>query len=192
MNKSLELRLRDHKHAGYQTRRRSTGVHARIKEHFSLLVAQLKLEYGLDHEFEGVIRAHLRHLIREYQAYVVKHNFKAHYVCVDGARFEHALPLQYLTELLLSDVITVSQALDSPTAYVSKELDNSLQKEEFKQNDTPYYFLRRYARAAERAGMSAVLLTTPFEDEINPHTWTLDDHYELVDRLWREGKFKER
>lgn len=195
MDKPLKQRLVQARRTQYVRRKRTLGVHERIRDYISSCVNDIVNRYDRSHEFEGAFREQLRHLIRTYHNYVIKHNFRAHYCDPNGgSAFEHAIPMQQVIDLLLSRSLTVREAIDSPTALVSQQIAGRLKQVERKHNDDPYYPFRRYLRAAARIqNLREVTLITPFSDLIvDLDTWTLDDHYRLVDRLWRDGDFKEK
>jgi hypothetical protein len=121
--------------------------------------------------------------LRRYHEYCIQQRdgMEAHYHEVNADEecdFEHLIPAAKVRDLLLADVITVTQALNVPTVKLSRAKHDLLGEAGWA-SATPDMWLpfRRY---------SQVFLAT-FEThdgtEIDPETWTLERHFDYFKHL---------
>lgn len=176
----------------YTRRKRSLGIHREMQK-FSICSLKALIDgYSRHHQFEGELRRQMRDVIRRYQEYVIANNFKAHYlensihhIC----RTEHIIPITQITDFLISESLTLVEALEAPVAFLSKETELVVSRIEGSFNHNPWFPFRRYVSAGNLKGVE-IHLKTIFGDGIDLNEWTLSDHYNLVEKIWREGKEK--
>jgi hypothetical protein len=106
---------------------------------------------------------------------------KAHYYEVgadEDCDFEHLIPAARIRDLLIAGSITTEQALNVPTVRLSRDKHKSL-KEAGWASKTPDMWLPfiRYSNV-----FTATYQTHDGTD-INPLTWTLEDHYNYFKHL---------
>ena len=124
------------------------------------------------------IRDSMDHHIRRYHDYAIKGSIGAHYreVGVDPKQcvFEHVIPLAKLRDMLLQGILTVPQALNSPTCLISVRNDEILREEGHVSSSPDYWhFFDRYAVFDDSH------FTTYTGEEISdPHEWTLEKHFQ--------------
>lgn len=125
-----------------------------------------------------LIRDSIDHWIRRYHGYAVGGSIGAHYteVGVDKANcvFEHVIPAAKVRDMLLQGVLTVNQALNTPTCLISKRNDEILREEGHVSSSPDYWnFFKRYEMFDE-----AKFVTYIGEEIPNPSGWTLGKHFE--------------
>jgi hypothetical protein len=125
-----------------------------------------------------LIRDSIDHWIRRYHGYAVGGSIGAHYteVGVDKANcvFEHVIPAAKVRDMLLQGVLTVNQALNTPTCLISKRNDEILREEGHVSSSPDYWnFFKRYEMFDE-----AKFVTYIGEEITNPGSWTLGKHFE--------------
>jgi len=125
-----------------------------------------------------LIRDSIDHWIRRYHGYAVGGSIGAHYteVGVDRANcvFEHVIPAAKVRDMLLQGVLTVNQALNTPTCLISKRNDEILREEGHVSSSPDYWnFFKRYEMFDE-----AKFVTYIGEEIPNPSGWTLGKHFE--------------
>jgi hypothetical protein len=92
--------------------------------------------------------------------------------------FEHLIPAARIRDLLLSNAITVTQALNAPTVRLSRTKHHAL-KDAGWSSSTPNMWLpfERYSQ----------VFTAEFQTHdgtaIDPETWTLERHFEYFNHL---------
>lgn len=126
-----------------------------------------------------LIRDAIDHWIRRYHGYAIEGSIGSHYieVGVDRANcvFEHVIPAAKVRDMLLAGVLTVKQALNTPTCLISKRNDDILREEGHVSSSPDYYnFFKRYNVFDE-----ARFVTYNGQVVENLDTWTLDDHYQF-------------
>jgi hypothetical protein len=106
---------------------------------------------------------------------------KAHYheIGADAdCDFEHLIPAKILRDLLLSNVITIDQALNAPTVVLSRAKHMAL-KDAGWASKTPDMWLpfKRYTEVFDAS------YQTHDGTVIDPLTWTLEKHYNYFEHL---------
>jgi hypothetical protein len=126
-----------------------------------------------------LIRDSIDHWIRRYHGYAVGGSIGAHYteVGVDKANcvFEHVIPAAKVRDMLLQGILTVRQALNTPTCLISNRNDNILREEGHVSSSPDYWhFFDRYAVFDD-----ARFTTYNGTSVDNPHKWTLGRHFDF-------------
>ena len=129
------------------------------------------------------IRNDIDDALRRYHGYCIKERagIGAHYYEVsadDDTDFEHLIPAARIRDLLLSNHISVDQALNAPTVRLSRAKHAQL-KDAGWAAKTPDMWLpfARYTNV-----FSAQYITHD-GTEIDPATWTLEQHYRYFGHL---------
>lgn len=125
-----------------------------------------------------LIRDSIDHWIRRYHGYAIEGSIGAHYteVGVDKANcvFEHVIPAAKVRDMLLAGVLTVKQALNTPTCLISKRNDEILREEGHVSSSPDYWsFFKRYEMFDD-----AKFVTYNGEEITDPASWTLGNHFE--------------
>ena len=151
-------------------------VAAHCRNHVTALVEEYK-SIENDQQLLRETRNDLDYYLRRYHGYCIKErdNMKAHYHEVgadDQCDFEHLIPAACIRDLLLADVITVEQALNAPTVRLSRAKHVQL-KDAGWASKTPDMWLpfTRYTKVFEAKYITYDGI------EIDPTTWTLEDHF---------------
>lgn len=80
-----------------------------------------------------LIRDSIDHWIRRYHGYAIEGSIGAHYkevgVDLGNCVFEHVIPAAKVRDMLLQGILTVKQALNTPTCLISKRNDEILREE---------------------------------------------------------------
>ena len=126
-----------------------------------------------------LIRDAIDHWIRRYHGYAIEGSIGAHYteVGVDRANcvFEHVIPAAKVRDMLLQGVLTVQQALNTPTCLISKRNDEILREEGYvSSSPDSWYLFKRYTVLDD-----AKFVTYNGQAVENLDTWTLEDHYQF-------------
>ena len=154
------------------------------KDTYALTVSELerlvKMYKGLVEvgQTARLIRDSIDHWIRRYHGYAIEGSIGAHYteVGVDKANcvFEHVIPAAKVRDMLLQGILTVKQALNTPTCLISKRNDEILREEGHVSSSPDYWnFFKRYEMFDD-----AKFVTYNGEDITDPSTWTLGNHFE--------------
>jgi hypothetical protein len=125
-----------------------------------------------------LLRDSIDHWIRRYHGYAIEGSIGSHYteVGVDKANcvFEHVIPAAKVRDMLLQGVLTVKQALNTPTCLISKRNDEILREEGHVSSSPDYWnFFKRYEMFDD-----AKFVTYNGEEITDPNTWTLGKHFE--------------
>jgi hypothetical protein len=155
------------------------------KETFELTVSELErlviMYKGLTEvgQTARLVRDSIDHWIRRYHGYAIEGSIGAHYteVGVDRANcvFEHVIPAAKVRDMLLQGVLTVKQALNTPTCLISKRNDDILREEGHVSSSPDYwYFFKRYEVFDD-----AQFVTYNGEVVKDLSKWTLEDHYKF-------------
>jgi hypothetical protein len=119
------------------------------------------------------IRNEMDDALRRYHEYCIQQRdgMEAHY-------FEHLIPAKILRDLLLSNVITIDQALNAPTVKLSRTKHMSL-KDAGWASKTPDMWLpfRRYSIVFEAT------YETHDGTTVDPESWTLEQHFDYFKHL---------
>jgi hypothetical protein len=96
-----------------------------------------------------LLRDSIDHWIRRYHGYAIEGSIGSHYteVGVDKANcvFEHVIPAAKVRDMLLQGVLTVKQALNTPTCLISTRNDEILREEGHVSSSPDYWhFFKRY------------------------------------------------
>jgi hypothetical protein len=96
----------------------------------------------------------------------------------DESDFEHLVPAARIRDLLLANVITVTQALNAPTVKLSREKHIQLREAGWASH-TPDMWLpfRRYSQVFD------AVFETYDGTRIDPETWTLEQHFNYFKHL---------
>lgn len=154
------------------------------KETYELTVSELERLVKMYKEIRSVgqtarlIRDSIDHWIRRYHGYAIEGSIGSHYteVGVDKANcvFEHVIPAAKVRDMLLQGILTVKQALNTPTCLISKRNDEILREEGHVSSSPDYWnFFKRYEMFDE-----AKFVTYNGEEITDPSSWTLGDHFE--------------
>jgi hypothetical protein len=129
------------------------------------------------------IRNEMDDALRRYHEYCIQQRdgMRAHYheIGADAdCDFEHLIPAKILRDLLLSDVITIDQALNAPTVVLSRAKHTAL-KDAGWASKTPDMWLpfKRYTEVFDAT------YQTHDGTVIDPETWTLQKHFDYFDHL---------
>jgi hypothetical protein len=170
----------------YGKTRRSVNTYRTVAEHCSTNLERLVAEYigtRNNQQLLREIRNDIDYYLRRYHEYCIKQrdNMGAHYHEIgadEKTDFEHLIPNGRVRDLLLANVITVTQALNTPTVRLSRAKHAAL-KDAGWSSHTPDMWLpfRRYSQV-----FSAKFETFDGQS-INPETWTLADHYNYFEHL---------
>jgi hypothetical protein len=126
--------------------------------------------------------------IRRYHDYAIKGKIKSHYrqrgvsMANEDSIFEHTIPEGVIRDMLIDEVITINQALNSPTCRVSRTHDRMLRDRSLHDNNPdPWFFFRRYIN-----GMSETVngqLVVPEFETYNGQVITILDSWSFSDHL---------
>lgn len=136
-----------------------------------------------DQQLLREIRNDIDTYLRRYHEYCIQQRdgMLAHYHEIgadDQCDFEHLIPAARIRDLLLSGSITVEQALNAPTVRLSRNKHAAL-KDAGWASKTPNMWLpfQRYTNVFEAC------YETHDGTEIDPETWTLQQHYDYFKHL---------
>jgi hypothetical protein len=129
------------------------------------------------------IRNDIDNELRRYHEYCIqqRNGMKAHYHEVgadEDCDFEHLIPLKLIRDLLIAGIINTEQALNAPTVLLSRDKHHML-KEAGWASKTPDMWLpfTRYNNVFSST------FQTHDGTEIDPLTWTLENHYNYFKHL---------
>lgn len=170
----------------YGKTKRSTETYKTVAKRCSDKITELVEEYlevENDQQMLREIRNDIDYYLRRYHEYCIEQRdgMKAHYHEVgadDECDFEHLIPASRIRDLLLARSITVEQALNAPTVRLSRAKHMAL-KDAGWASKTPNMWLpfERYTNVFEAKYI------THDGVEINPLTWTLENHYNYFKHL---------
>ena len=115
--------------------------------------------------------------LRRGHGYSIEGSIGAHYrqvgVQVEDCDFEHVIPQSRIRDLLIQGRISIKQAMNPPTCYITKE-NHSMLKQNKLGDKTPSYwhFFDRYTKTFD-----ATYETFNGQAITDPHAWTLFQHY---------------
>ena len=124
-----------------------------------------------------LIRDAIEHWLRRYHGYV-KEGYGAHYLqdgLIEKGVFEHVIPVREALDMLIQGILTVEEALNIPTCFISQENDKKLRDMKLVKN-TPdaMYFFKRYEN------LNADFKTRDGQP-IDLRSWTLENHFECFE-----------
>jgi hypothetical protein len=129
------------------------------------------------------IRNEMDEAIRRYHEYCIQQRdgMQAHYHEIGAdtdCDFEHLIPAKILRDLLLSEVITIDQALNAPTVVLSRAKHRAL-KDAGWASKTPDMWLpfKRYTEVFDAE------YQTHDGTPIDAKTWTLERHFDYFKHL---------
>lgn len=154
------------------------------EETYTLVVSELERLVKMYKELQQVgqtarlLRDSIDFWIRRYHGYAIEGSIGAHYteVGVDKANcvFEHVIPAAKVRDMLLQGILTVKQALNTPTCLISKRNDEILREEGHVSSSPDYWnFFKRYEMFDD-----AKFVTYNGEEIADPSSWTLGNHFE--------------
>lgn len=129
------------------------------------------------------IRNEIDEALRRYHEYCIEQRdgMGAHYHEIGSdteTDFEHLIPAKILRDLLLAGIITVEQALNAPTVVLSRAKHRALKDAGWASHSPDLWRpFRRYSQVF--AGQYQTYDGT----EIDPETWTLQQHFDYFDHL---------
>lgn len=153
------------------------------KETYDLAVSELERLVKMYKDLQQVgqtarlLRDSIDHWVRRYHGYAIEGSIGAHYteIGIDQANcvFEHVIPAAKVRDMLLQGILTVKQALNTPTCLISKRNDEILREEGHVSSSPDYWnFFKRYNVFDE-----AKFVTYNGQPIDNLNAWTLEDHY---------------
>lgn len=165
---------------------RSPETYKTVARHCSTHIDRLVGEYQIiknDQQWLREVRNDIDYYLRRYHEYCIQQRdgMKAHYHEIgadDECDFEHLIPAARIRDLLLVNAITVEQALNAPTVRLSRSKHHAL-KDAGWASKTPNMWVPfiRYTNVFEAK------YQTHDGREIDPLTWTLEDHYNYFKHL---------
>ena len=139
------------------------------------LIAMYKQGGNLQHL--RLIRDSIDHWIRRYHGYTIGGSIGTHYReqnLTEKGIFEHVIPASKLRDMVLTDTLTIKQALHAPICRISTSSDTLLRGQGLVSTSNDYWtFFRRYENLSE-----VTIETHDGKRVIDLHTWTLKDHYD--------------
>lgn len=117
--------------------------------------------------------------LRRGHEYLIEGRIGAHYrevgVDLKDCVFEHVIPQRCIRDLLIQDRISLAQAMNPPTCYISKAHDTQLsEKGLFSKTPDIWHFFDRYSKSFD-----ARFETFNGQAIADPHNWNLGQHYEF-------------
>lgn len=170
----------------YGKTRRSAETYRTVEKNCRQQLVRLVNDYRTvenDQQLLREIRNDIDYYLRRYHKYCIEERdgMKAHYheVGADAeCDFEHLIPAARIRDLLIAGVISVEQALNSPTVRLSRAKHMAL-KDAGWASHTPDMWLpfKRYSN----------VFTTDYQTHdgtaVDPETWTLEQHFKYFDHL---------
>jgi len=169
----------------YGKTKRSPTTYKTIMEHCTKHITRLVSEYhGVENNQQLLreLRNDIDYYLRRYHKYCIeqREGVGAHYFEVGASEtdFEHLIPASRIRDLLLQNKISVSQALNAPTVRLCK-VKHRLLNEAGWGDKTPdmYSPFKRYSQVFDGK------YQTYDGTEIDPATWTLENHYNYFNHL---------
>jgi hypothetical protein len=170
----------------YGKTKRTAETYKTVANHCTRNLNRLVEEYKTvknDQQLLRELRNDMDYYLRRYHEYCIQQRdgMKAHYYEVgadEDCDFEHLIPAARIRDLLIAGSITTEQALNVPTVRLSRDKHKAL-KEAGWASKTPDMWLPfiRYSNV-----FTATYQTHDGTD-INPLTWTLEDHYNYFKHL---------
>ena len=170
----------------YTKTARTPDTYKTVSAYCTRNLTRLVVEYNSvrnDRQLLREIRNDIDSALRRYHAYCIEERdgMQAHYREMDAddeCDFEHLIPAARIRDLLLTNTITVEQALNAPTVRLSRAKHMML-KDAGWASKTPDMWLpfKRYTN----------VFTADYETHdgtvIDPATWTLEQHYSYFRHL---------
>jgi len=124
-----------------------------------------------------LIRDDIDRCLRRYHDYCIQQNLGAHYRELGlkddtPTEFEHVIPAKVARDALITNRMTIDDALNIPTCTLSRVKHRELNSTKLgKTTPDPYWFWRRYQNLGIR-------IETRDGTPVDLATWNLDTHYE--------------
>ena len=170
----------------YGKTKRTAETYKTVASHCTRNLNRLIEEYKTvknDQQLLRELRNDMDYYLRRYHKYCIEErdSMKAHYYEIGADNetdFEHLIPAARIRDLLIANAITTEQALNTPTVRLSRNKHLAL-KEAGWASKTPDMWLPfiRYSNVFNAS------YQTHDGTEINPLTWTLEDHYNYFKHL---------
>lgn len=180
---TLKEKLEKFKSPKYKRTKRSALTYSLVSVYCERKISFLRDDYEKvsqrnderDAQTLREIRNSIDYYLRRYQKYCIEERLTAHYVQDKPSKqfdFEHLIPAARIRDLYLNGILTLEQALNSPTVKLSKS-DHKLLNSKGLAASTPSLWLpfQRYSILSKSKFMTYTGV------EIDPNTWTLEDHY---------------
>lgn len=123
---------------------------------------------------QRLIRDAIDHWLRRYHGYAIQGSIGSHYieqgVNIKDCIFEHVIPASKVRDMMLQGILTIKQAMNTPTCLISSKNDKLLRKYGHVSSSPDYWnFFNRYA-----------VLNSTFtthDGKVIDTTWNLEKHY---------------
>ena len=170
----------------YGKTKRTTETYQAVAQHCQQHLVHLVTEYhrvSNNQQLLREIRYDMDYYLRRYHEYCIqqRNGMLAHYHEIgadDDCDFEHLIPAARIRDLLLFGIITIEQALNPPTVRLSRAKHMAL-KDAGWASKTPNMWLpfERYTN------VFTATYQTHDGTQIDPLTWTLEEHYNYFKHL---------
>jgi len=170
----------------YGKTRRTVDTYQTVASYCTRNLTRLVAEYNAvqnDQQLLREIRNDIDYYLRRYHEYCIKQRdgMKAHYHEIGAdveTDFEHLIPAARIRDLLLSNTVSVEQALNAPTVRLSRVKHKSL-KDAGWVSATPSMWLpfHRYSQ------VFAANFETHDGTAVDQNTWTLAQHFDYFKHL---------
>ena len=166
--------------------RRVETVYVKTEDYIREKLKYLVDEYGSlgSLQEKRLCRDLIDYSLRRFHQYAIQQRFKAFYFespQPDRIVFEHIIPASTLRDLLLDKKIDVHHSLYPPIANISRNNDKKLRDAGLVSNNKDLWHpFKRYLTSGIFASSKIV---DCFDNEIDPNSFTLSEHYNYIDRL---------
>ena len=170
----------------YGKTQRSVDTYSTVAKHCGGHLERLVIDYrGVrnDQQLLREIRNDIDYYLRRYHEYCIKQRdgMGAHYHergADSETDFEHLIPAARVRDLLLAGIISVEQALNTPTVKLSRSKHAQL-KDAGWASHTPDMWLpfRRYSQ------VFSAQFETHDGTAVDPESWTLEQHFNYFKHL---------
>jgi hypothetical protein len=177
--KSLQTLMEGYQPADPPQVRRSGDSYQQTYDFIHSEIQRLKEMYAQQKthgQTSRLIRDMIDVLLRRYHKYSIQQNLGAHYREVGLSQnakteFEHIMPAKVARDAVLTDRLTIDQAMHIPTCTLSKTKHQELASRGLaKTTPDPYWFWRRYKEIG-------VKIETRDGTTVDLDTWNLDSHF---------------
>lgn len=165
---------------------RTRDTYITVKQYCERNLVRLVQDYQdvrNDQQLLREIRNDIDYYLRRYHEYCIEQRdgMLAHYHEIGADQecdFEHLIPASRIRDLLLAQAISVDQALNAPTVRLSRDKHHQLKQAGWA-SKTPDMWLpfRRYTQVFDAQ------FQTHDGVAIDPHSWTLEQHYRYFQHL---------
>ena len=124
---------------------------------------------------QRLIRDAIDHWLRRYHGYAIEGSIGSHYieqgVDTKDCIFEHVIPASKVRDMLLQEILTIKQAMNTPTCLISSGNDKLLRKHGHVSSSPDYWnFFSRYTV------LDSTFIT--YDGQKIDKDWDLQKHYE--------------